>query len=92
MCREHAPEAVATLVAALKDPRHKVAAAQALLDRGFGRAPLTIADDSASPIAMHLLAAQLISAQILEMQVEPQPQMQQEQPQPQRLLDAPPLE
>jgi hypothetical protein len=66
MCREHAPEAVATLVAALKDPKHKLAAASELLDRGFGRPRQVIENpDGASPSALHLLAAQLVSAEIL---------------------------
>ena len=37
LAREHTHEAIATLVASLKDDRHKVAAAEALLDRGWGR-------------------------------------------------------
>ena len=42
---------------------------------------------------MHLLAAQLISAQILERQSEPQPQTIRHEPQPANLLAAPlPLE
>lgn len=75
MCREHAPEAVATLVAALRDPRHKVAAAQALLDRGFGRAPVTIEGDGSSPMLLHLAAAQMMSQQLLtERANQPAPQ------------------
>ena len=65
MCREHAAEAVATLVEALKDPRHKVAAAEALLDRGFGK-PRQVVEttDGASPGALHFLAASLVSAEL----------------------------
>ena len=37
LAREHTEEAVMTLVEALKDPRTKVYAATALLDRGYGR-------------------------------------------------------
>jgi hypothetical protein len=37
LARQHGPEAIHTLVACLKDPKHKVAAAIALLDRGFGK-------------------------------------------------------
>ena len=66
MCREHAPEAVATLVAALKDPRHRVAAAQALLDRGFGWPTQPInADGTASITLLHLVAAQRVSHELL---------------------------
>ncbi len=38
LARQYAPEALAALYDALKDPRLKVAAAQALLDRGYGKA------------------------------------------------------
>lgn len=37
LAREHADKAIRALVEALDDPRQKVAAAQALLDRGFGK-------------------------------------------------------
>jgi hypothetical protein len=65
MCREHAAEAVATLVEALKDPRHKVAAAEALLDRGFGR-PRQVVEttDGASPLLLHFLAATQVSTEL----------------------------
>ena len=37
LARQHGPDAILTLVGALKDPKHKVAAATALLDRGYGK-------------------------------------------------------
>ena len=37
LARQHGPDAILTLVGALKDPKHKVAAAIALLDRGYGK-------------------------------------------------------
>ena len=37
LARAHSPEAIRALVAALADPRSRVAAAVALLDRGYGR-------------------------------------------------------
>lgn len=37
LAREHTDTAVAALVAALDNPRERVAAAQALLDRGYGK-------------------------------------------------------
>src|SRR5262249_23670060 len=37
LARQHTPEAIAALVAALEVPRERVAAAQVLLDRGWGR-------------------------------------------------------
>jgi hypothetical protein len=56
-------------VQALQDPRHKVAAAEALLDRGFGRPRQTIeTTDGASSLMLHLEAAMRVSAQ---MQAEP---------------------
>ena len=37
LARQHTEDALAALYAALKDPRTRVAAAQALLDRGYGK-------------------------------------------------------
>jgi hypothetical protein len=37
LAREHAPAAIRALVEALADPKQRVAAAVALLDRGFGK-------------------------------------------------------
>src|SRR3954451_13972126 len=37
LARQHGREAILTLVGALIDPKHKVAAAIALLDRGYGK-------------------------------------------------------
>lgn len=37
MAREHTEAAITALVEALKDERHRVAAATALLDRGYGK-------------------------------------------------------
>jgi hypothetical protein len=48
------------------------------------------ADPNTSPIELHLLAAQAISAQLIEQQPKLQSYTQQEQPQLQHLLDAPP--
>jgi hypothetical protein len=52
LAREHGPAAIQTLVACLRDPRHKIAAAQALLDRGFGRPAQTIIGDTERPVAI----------------------------------------
>jgi hypothetical protein len=66
MCREHAPEAVATLVAALKRPKDAIPAAIALLDRGFGRPKQMIeTNDPAAPFLLHLLAAQHVSQELI---------------------------
>ena len=50
LAREHTTAAVQTLVEALKDPRHKVAAACALLDRGWGKATQPLAGDAENPV------------------------------------------
>jgi hypothetical protein len=50
-----------------------VAAATALLDRAPGRLVQAIAAESnTSPIALHLVAAQLVSSEIIQRQLEPQ--------------------
>ena len=50
LCREHAGDAVAALVLALKDPKTRVPAAQVLLDRGFGRVPQKLLGDVSEPM------------------------------------------
>jgi hypothetical protein len=58
LCREHAPEAVAALVRGLSDERQYIAAATALLDRGFGKPKITVEGDGAQSITLlHLIAA-----------------------------------
>ena len=51
LCRAHTPAAVQTLVAALKaeNERTRVAAAEALLDRAWGKPPQAIVGDDDSP-------------------------------------------
>jgi hypothetical protein len=54
LVREHTEEAVRTLAECLHDPKHKVAAAIALLDRGWGRPVQAISGDrNAPPLAIH---------------------------------------
>jgi hypothetical protein len=69
-CREFTEDAIAALVAALQNPRERVQAAAILLDRGWGKAPLTVQDQDAEPFTvLHLVAAREVSAhlkQILE--------------------------
>ena len=64
LAREHTAAAIATLVAALKDPRHKVAAATALLDRGWGRPKQMIEATGNSALELHLVAARAVSAEL----------------------------
>jgi hypothetical protein len=49
LARQHAPAAVHALVEALQDPKTKVPAAIALLDRGYGRPTTYIAGDGDAP-------------------------------------------
>jgi hypothetical protein len=66
LAREHTAEAIAALVAALRNPRERVPAAIALLDRGWGRPKQTFeADTSTSAILLHLDAAQAVSPQLV---------------------------
>src|SRR5262249_26703289 len=52
LAREHGPLAIATLGKCLADPKHRVSAAVALLDRGWGRPQQTVVGDSERPIAI----------------------------------------
>jgi hypothetical protein len=85
-------------VEALKDPRHKVAAAEALLDRGFGK-PRQVVEttDGSSPGALHFLAASLVSAELrAELERRGRPTITGTaavvEPPPADLLNAPPPE
>ena len=49
LARARTAEAIAALVEALADPKHKVAAAVALLDRGWGRPVQAISGDRDAP-------------------------------------------
>ena len=65
----HGPRCIAVAVDLLDDPdsRIRLGALTALLDRGYGRPAQVIAGpDGNSPVAMHLLAAQAISQQLIE--------------------------
>jgi hypothetical protein len=69
LAQRHGPEAIETLAQALKsrNERVRVAAAAILLDRAYGKPPQAITTDPAtSPIALHLLAANAISAQLID--------------------------
>jgi hypothetical protein len=52
LARQHAPAAVHALVEALRDPRTKVPAAIALLDRGFGRPVQMVAGERELPVSI----------------------------------------
>ena len=67
LARQYGPQAIDTLVKCLNDPKHRVAAATALLDRGFGRPQQTIVGEQNITV-MHLIAARLSSQ---ELEAEP---------------------
>jgi hypothetical protein len=52
LAQAHAPQAIQTLVRALDNPRLCVAAATALLDRGFGRPKQQISGDANKPLVV----------------------------------------
>src|SRR5262249_21346575 len=60
LAREYGPHAIATLVKCLSDPKHRVAAATALLDRGYGR-PRPNGGGRPNGAGVHLIAAKLVS-------------------------------
>jgi hypothetical protein len=64
LAREHTTAAIRTLVEALRDPKLKVAAAQALLDRGWGKPTVQIHAQSEATV-LHLLAAQTVGDALL---------------------------
>ena len=53
LAREHGPQAITKLAELMggSDPRVSVAAAQALLDRGYGKPTQTIAGDEDAPLS-----------------------------------------
>lgn len=50
LAREHTEAAIKALVEALKDERHRVAAATALLDRGYGKPTQEITGADGGPL------------------------------------------
>ena len=83
LAREYTSEAVLALVEALRDPRHKVSAAVAILDRAWGRPQQQISGDANRPLAVDFrwndgsaVAAvenQVIEAVALAIEAEPAP-------------------
>jgi hypothetical protein len=65
LARQHTPAAISALVESLKDPKTRVVAACALLDRGWGRPRQQIEATGDGMTALHLLAAQSVSAELL---------------------------
>jgi hypothetical protein len=73
LAREHGPRCVKVVVELLSSDDHKLrlAAAIALLDRGFGRPKQEMDINSNSTIELHLVAARAISASLIEHQQTP---------------------
>ena len=86
LARVHGPRCIAVAAALLDDddPRIRLGAVTALLDRGYGKPAQRIeADEATSVVLLHLAAARAMSAQLIDGQVEPAPQQET------NLLDAP---
>lgn len=64
LARQHTTAAVRTLVEALRDPKLKVAAATALLDRGWGKPVQPLQSENQSTM-LHLIAARDISRELI---------------------------
>jgi hypothetical protein len=93
LARVHGPRCIEVAVELLDDPdsRIRLGALVALLDRGFGRPKQVIESEGGkSDVQMHLIAAQLVSAEILERQKQPVTINAEPQKQPLSLLDQPP--
>src|SRR6476659_5228235 len=75
LAREHTAAAIQTLVECLRDPRLRVQAATALLDRAWGKPIQPVSGgDGNSPAVQHLIAAQIISGELIrELASQPAP-------------------
>jgi hypothetical protein len=73
LARQHTPEAITALVAALKRPKEAVPAAIALLNRGWGTPVQTVHTEGRTSIGLlHLVAAQAVGGQLqVELGVTP---------------------
>ena len=65
LARSHAVDAIKTLVHCLRDPRYKLAAAIALLDRGYGKPHIEVHTQNESTV-LHLIAAQQVGDALIE--------------------------
>ena len=64
LARQHTPDAINALVAALANPRERVSAAVALLDRGWGKPTQPLAGDAdAAPLVVDFRWADATPAQ-----------------------------
>ena len=94
LCKTYTEEAVKTLVIAMRNPKERVVAAKEILDRGWGRPKQVVETDGGqfSITHLHMLAAQIVSEEIIARQAQPQtitPNETTKIATQQRLLDAP---
>jgi len=94
LCKTYTEEAVKTLVVAMRNPKERVIAAKEILDRGWGRPKQVISTDGEqfNITHLHMLAAQIVSEEIMARQAQPQtitPDETTKIATQQRLLDAP---
>lgn len=74
LARKHGPRCIDVVARLLvdKDRKLRLAAAVALLDRGFGRPLQSMAVSGSTAIELHLVAARMVSGQILEGSIAPE--------------------
>ena len=94
LCKTYTEEAVKTLVIAMRNPKERVIAAKEILDRGWGKPKQVISTDGEqfNITHLHMLAAQIVSEEIIARQAQPQTITSDETTKvatQQRLLDAP---
>lgn len=65
LARSYGRDAIHTLVLCLRDPRYKLQAAIALLDRGYGKPQVSVRTESEGTM-LHLVAAQMVGDAIVE--------------------------
>ena len=72
LCRAQTEEAVKTLIVCMRNPKERLPAAIAILDRAWGKPKQVIEAEGSgmSDLALHLLAAQLVSQEIIQRQAE----------------------
>jgi len=90
LARSHGVDAIKTLVHCLRDPRYKLAAAIALLDRGYGKPSVSIHTQSEGTV-LHLVAATQVGEALIEAMSDA-PQIDGDVEKTATLDDAPPLE
>jgi hypothetical protein len=74
LARTHTTAAVRALAEALRDPKLKVQAAVAILDRAWGKpAQHVTTDGETSLIVQHLLAAREVAAELPVIDAKPEP-------------------